>query len=121
MYPQRRMVRQALGLGLLVVLVILALSACGGGGGGGDEAAGATGKLDRVVEIEGKRGLYVRCTGSGSPTVVMEAGDGDTSDSYAFAEDEVAKKTRSCVYYRANLGRSDPPPAPASCRIWSGT
>ena len=31
MYPQRRMVRRALGLGLLVTLVILALSACRGG------------------------------------------------------------------------------------------
>jgi len=33
MYPQRRMVRQALGLGLLVALGVLALSACGEGGG----------------------------------------------------------------------------------------
>ena len=32
MYSQRRMVRQALGMGLLVTLVVLALSACGGGG-----------------------------------------------------------------------------------------
>jgi hypothetical protein len=31
MYPQRRMVRQALGQGLVVTLVVLALSACGGG------------------------------------------------------------------------------------------
>jgi hypothetical protein len=31
MYPHRRMVRQALGLGM-VVLVVFALSACGGGG-----------------------------------------------------------------------------------------
>jgi hypothetical protein len=30
MYPQKRIVRQALGLGLLVTLVLLALSACGG-------------------------------------------------------------------------------------------
>ncbi len=112
MYPQRRMVRQVLSLGLLVALVVLVLSACGGGGGGGSEATSAAQELDRVVEIEGKRGLYVRCTGSGSPTVVMEAGDGDTSDQYAFAEDEVAKKTRSCVYDRANLGRSDPAPGP---------
>jgi hypothetical protein len=37
MYPQRRMVRQALRLGLLVTLFVLALSACGGGGGGGGE------------------------------------------------------------------------------------
>jgi pimeloyl-ACP methyl ester carboxylesterase len=109
MHPQRRMVRQALiRLGLLVTLVVLALSACGGGGGGGGEAPGADQALDGVVKIEEGRGLYVRCSGSGSPTVVMEAGDQDTSDQYAFAEDAVAKKTRTCVYDRANLGQSDP-------------
>jgi hypothetical protein len=32
MHPQRRMVRQALRLGLVVALVVLAVSACGGGG-----------------------------------------------------------------------------------------
>jgi pimeloyl-ACP methyl ester carboxylesterase len=64
-------------------------------------------ELDRVVRIDGKRGLYIRCTGTGSPTVVMEGGDGDTSDSYAFAEAKIAKATRACVYDRANLGRSD--------------
>ena len=40
----------------------------------------------------------------------MEGGDGDTSDSYAFAEPSVSKVTRTCVYDRAGLGRSDPPP-----------
>jgi pimeloyl-ACP methyl ester carboxylesterase len=104
-------VRQALGTGLLVTLVALTLSACGSDGGGG-EAAGAEGKLDRVVEIEEGRGLYVRCTGAGSPTVVMEAGDEGDSSQYAFAEQAVAKKTRTCVYDRANLGRSDPAPGP---------
>ena len=33
MYPQRRIVRQVLMLGLLVTLLVLALSACGGAGG----------------------------------------------------------------------------------------
>jgi hypothetical protein len=37
MYPQRRMVRQTLGLGLLVALGVLALSACGEGGGGSNK------------------------------------------------------------------------------------
>jgi alpha/beta hydrolase fold len=73
-----------------------------------DQAA----EVDGVVDIEGDRGLYARCTGSGSPTVVMEAGDGDTSDSYTFAEDEIAEVTRTCVYDRANLGQSDPAPGP---------
>lgn len=69
-------------------------------------ASGPSQTLDDVVKITGDRGLYVRCTGTGSPTVVTEGGDGDTSDSYAFAEAEVAKATRTCVYDRANLGRS---------------
>jgi pimeloyl-ACP methyl ester carboxylesterase len=104
--------RQALGLGLLVMLVALALSACGSDGGGGGEAAGAEGKLDRVIEIDGERGLYVRCTGSGSPTVVMEAGDESDSYQYINVESAVAQETRTCVYDRAGLGKSDPAPPP---------
>jgi pimeloyl-ACP methyl ester carboxylesterase len=72
----------------------------------------ASGELDRVVKIDGDRGLYIRCSGNGSPTVVMEGGDGDTSDSYAFAEPAVSKVTRACVYDRANLGQSGPAPGP---------
>ena len=98
-------------------------ASCGGGeddpsSGEADTAANtsstsaASGELDRVVKVEGDRGLYMRCTGNGSPTVVMEGGDGDTSDSYAFAEPAVSRVTRSCVYDRANLGQSDPAPGP---------
>jgi pimeloyl-ACP methyl ester carboxylesterase len=72
----------------------------------------ASKQLNRVVKIDGDRGLYVRCTGTGSPTVIMEGGDEDTSDSYAFAEPTVSKLTRACVYDRANLGQSDPAPGP---------
>ena len=105
--------RQALGLGLLVTLVALVLSACGSDGGGGSRAAGAEGKLDRVIEIDGERGLYVKCTGSGSPTVVMEAGDEGDHTNYINVEWQVSQKTRTCVYDRAGLGESDPaPPAP---------
>lgn len=68
--------------------------------------------LDGVKTIGPGRRLYVRCKGTGSPTVVMEAGDEDTSDSYAFAEPAVSKVTRTCVYDRANLGRSGSAPGP---------
>ncbi|MEO6472174.1 MAG: hypothetical protein ABIR57_09590, partial [Aeromicrobium sp.] len=96
---------------LLATAVIA--SACGSNGGnaGSTEKAKPT-KLDRVVKVDGNRGLYLRCTGSGSPTVFMEGGDEDTSDSYGFAEAPVAKVTRTCVYDRANLGRSDPREGP---------
>ncbi len=84
--------------------------------GGPSVERSASRHLDGVTKIGGARGLYVRCTGSGSPTVVLEGGDGDTSDSYAFAEPAVAKVTRTCVYDRANLGRSDPAPGPRGLR-----
>ena len=76
------------------------------------DRSAASQDLDGVKKIGAGRSLYVRCTGSGSPTVVMEGGDEDTSDSYGFAEPSVAKVTRACVYDRANLGRSGPGPGP---------
>jgi pimeloyl-ACP methyl ester carboxylesterase len=105
------LVRPAVWLVLRVTLVALALEACGGGGGGG-EAAGAAEKLVHFVEIEGKRVLYVRCTGSGSPTVVMGAGDEVDGSYYVNAEWAVSRKARTCVYERAKLGRSDTAPGP---------
>ena len=97
-----------------VLALALIVSACGSGGGdaGSTAKAKSTSKVDQVVKVDGDRGLYVRCTGSGSPTVVMEGGDEDTSDSYGFAEETVAKVTRTCVYDRANLGQSDPRKGP---------
>ena len=100
------------------VVTCVLLAGCGGdAGSAGASAAGpstpaGSEDLDRVVSIEGNRGLYVRCTGSGSPTVIMEGGDEDTSNSYAFAEPSIAKVTRTCVYDRANLGQSGPDPGP---------
>jgi len=97
----------------------LLLAGCGGAASSAETSSSASstraapeGHLDRVVSIDRKRGLYVRCTGSGSPTVLMEGGDEDTSDSYAYAEPSISEFTRTCVYDRANLGRSDPAAAP---------
>jgi hypothetical protein len=115
----------------------LFLTACGGDGDTStsttesDAAASQTettsngpdrppGEVDGVVKIDGDRGLYVRCTGTGSPTIVMEGGDGDTSDSYFFAEADVSELTRTCVYDRANLGQSDPAPGPRGLKDFVG-
>jgi pimeloyl-ACP methyl ester carboxylesterase len=97
---------------------LLATAALNGCGGRDDAATGQTttvssaAPIDRVVSVDGERGLYLRCSGAGSPTVVLEGGDEDTSDSYAFAEGRLAAVTRTCVYDRANLGRSDAAPGP---------
>ena len=68
----------------------------------------AEGDVDGLVDVGGGRRIYVRCTGTGSPTVILEGGDEDTSASYAFAVPSLAEVTRTCVYDRANLGSSDP-------------
>jgi len=109
-------------LAAALIALVSALAACGDGddrassrtakNSSGSAAAPSRDELDRVVKIDRDRGLYMRCSGTGSPTVVMEGGDDDTSDSYAFAEPAVSNVTRACVYDRANLGRSDPAPGP---------
>ena len=65
----------------------------------------------QVVLPDG-RAMYVRCSGTGSPTVILEGGDADNTGSYGFAEQDLAAVTRTCVYDRAGLGDSDPAPGP---------
>lgn len=65
----------------------------------------------RLVDVGGYR-LHINCTGSGSPTVVIEAGLGDWSTGWEFVQREVAKTTQVCTYDRAGWGWSDPGPLP---------
>ena len=61
----------------------------------------------KLVDVGGHR-LHINCTGTGSPTVVIEAGLGDWSTSWGVVvQPEVAKTTRVCTYDRAGLGWSD--------------
>ena len=64
----------------------------------------------------GDRSLYLTCTGQGSPTVVLEAGMGSTSDDFAAVQPAVAEFTRVCSYDRAGLGKSDPAATPRTCQ-----
>src|SRR5829696_7593369 len=65
---------------------------------------------DRLVDVGGHR-LNIRCVGSGSPTVVLEPGLGESASAMAkrIAPD-VARTTRVCVYDRAGHGRSGAAP-----------
>ena len=65
----------------------------------------------QLVEVGGHR-LHIYCTGSGSPTVVIESGLGDWSTSWGFVQQEVSKTTRVCTYDRAGMGWSEPGPLP---------
>ena len=60
----------------------------------------------RMVPIGGGRTLYLRCVGSGSPTVVLEAGFGGTTNAWSAVQPALGRTTRTCAYDRAGLGNS---------------
>jgi pimeloyl-ACP methyl ester carboxylesterase len=65
----------------------------------------------QLVDVGGYR-LHINCTGTDSPTVVIDAGWGDWSTAWGFVQPEVAKTTRVCTYDRAGIGWSEAGPLP---------
>ena len=61
----------------------------------------------QLIDVGGHR-LHLNCTGSGSPTVVLEPGGGDMSSNLGWIAPAVAQHTRVCVYDRAGRGWSEP-------------
>jgi pimeloyl-ACP methyl ester carboxylesterase len=61
----------------------------------------------RLVDIGGGQRLNLYCLGSGSPTVVLDAGMGDSTVSWAMVQPAMARTTRVCSFDRAGLGFSD--------------
>ena len=65
----------------------------------------------RMVDVGGFK-LHLHCTGHGTPTVVLEAGNGTMSADWAWVQPEIAKTTRVCAYDRAGVAWSEPSPQP---------
>jgi pimeloyl-ACP methyl ester carboxylesterase len=65
----------------------------------------------RMIDVGGHR-LYIECTGSGGPAVILQAGLGASSSSWAGIAPAVAATTTVCTYDRAGHGRSDEAAAP---------
>jgi pimeloyl-ACP methyl ester carboxylesterase len=63
-----------------------------------------------MVRIGGGRSLYLSCSGSGGPTVILEAGFGGTTNEWDAVQPKLARTTRTCAYDRAGLGNSLPIP-----------
>jgi pimeloyl-ACP methyl ester carboxylesterase len=64
----------------------------------------------RLVDIGGRK-IHMVCTGTGSPTVVLEAGASAFAIDWALVQAEVARTNRVCSYDRAGSGFSDPAPS----------
>jgi pimeloyl-ACP methyl ester carboxylesterase len=95
--------------GLTVVLLLIA--AAGAAMTVAAASASRPAAQGGLVDIGG-RGLYLACTGSGSPAVVLQAGAGGDSTAWKTIQPAVAAKTTVCAYDRAGRGRSDDPAAP---------
>jgi pimeloyl-ACP methyl ester carboxylesterase len=108
----------ARGAGAFVVLVVAVLVAAIPLAGAASAASSSKG---RQVDIGGGRRLYLRCAGSGSPTVVLESGIHDSSDPWTLTDVKppvpkspsvfagLAKVTRVCAYDRPGTIRYDKP------------
>jgi pimeloyl-ACP methyl ester carboxylesterase len=105
-----RQLRSRAGRWLLYpVIVVLALASIGGGyqtlGAAAD--AKAYPMPGRLIDVGGHR-LHLSCTGSGTPTVVLEPGAGEMSSNLGWITPAVARDTQVCVYDRAGRGWSEP-------------
>lgn len=65
----------------------------------------------RLIDVGG-RSLHLHCTGSGSPTVVLEAGAAEGWYTWHFVQESLSKELRVCSYDRAGFGYSDPRSGP---------
>ncbi|MGH8915808.1 MAG: alpha/beta fold hydrolase, partial [Acidimicrobiia bacterium] len=94
---------------LYPVMAMLALASVAGGYETvlGAVDANAYPMSGQLVDVGGHR-LHLYCTGSGSPTVVLEAGGGDFSSVFGWIAPAVARDSRVCAYDRAGRGWSDP-------------
>jgi pimeloyl-ACP methyl ester carboxylesterase len=97
---------------LYPVIAVTTLAAVGGGYHTVSQAIdqAATESLPGHLIDVGNHRLYLSCTGSGEPTVILEPGLGGTSAAWGWIAPAVAAHTRVCVYDRAGRGRSDPSP-----------
>jgi pimeloyl-ACP methyl ester carboxylesterase len=98
---------------LYPVLAVLAVAAVGGGYQTVREQADANAypMTGQLVDVAGHR-LHLSCTGSGSPTVVLQPGGGDFSSAMAWIAPAVAAQTRVCIYDRPGRGWSEPADSP---------
>lgn len=85
----------------MIVLAALALA-----------AASPWERPQQAVAIPGGRHLNLYCTGSGRPTVLLEAGFGASSAAWSRAQPLIARTNRVCSYDRAGMGFSPAGPMP---------
>lgn len=96
------MVRRAL-LSLLPLVLTIGATA---------QTASQNNVAAHLVQV-GARKMFLNCTGSAfGPTVILEAGSGDSSEVWAAVQKQVEQFARVCSYDRLGAGKSDKLAAP---------
>ena len=94
---------------LFPVLALAVLAAVGGGYEKVSEVRESSAVMTGVLIDVGDHKMRISCTGSGSPTVVLEPGLGEAGAMMAgWIQPAVAASTRLCVYDRSGRGWSEP-------------
>jgi pimeloyl-ACP methyl ester carboxylesterase len=122
--------RFGMGRGVVVALAAISLGLLVPGARSAEAQSPASGgDFAGRVEIPGGRHLYLECHGSGSPTVIFEAGLRSRGDIWTWSREgvgtgvqpRIAPFTRTCFYDRPGtlahfpyVSRSDPVPMPRS-------
>jgi pimeloyl-ACP methyl ester carboxylesterase len=65
----------------------------------------------KIVIVENHH-MHINCKGSGSPTVVIDAGNGSFSIEWTPIQEQLIRTTRVCIYDRSGYGWSEPGPQP---------
>ncbi len=110
----RRSIGQRIVRGLLIFVALLA--ACNLVGFIYQQVAEASDKHaypppGEMVDV-GRYRLHIHCLGTGSPTVILEAGTGGSSLDWSLVQPAAAATTRTCAYDRAGYGWSDSATSP---------
>jgi pimeloyl-ACP methyl ester carboxylesterase len=98
------------------------LAACSGGAPttpgtpGATAVPSASASLANGINVDvGGRSLFIYCVGTGSPTVILEAGMTGDHRTWENVVPEITG-TRVCAYDRANIAPSDPAPKPRDAK-----
>ena len=112
-----------------LALAAISLALLAGGPTAASAQSPSDGEFSGTLEIPGGRHLYLECHGSGSPTVLFEAGLRSRGDIWWWSREgvgtgvlpRVSPFTHACIYDRAGtlahfptVSRSDPVPMPRS-------
>jgi pimeloyl-ACP methyl ester carboxylesterase len=108
--------RQLRGRGRWLVVPVIATLLIFAVGGAIATVSGAMGpgvpsEPGRLIDVGGRR-LFIECTGTGSPVVVLQSGLGESSSYWSAIAPDVAASTTVCTYDRAGHGWSDEAAAP---------